>query len=74
MRIVVSGVVDRVAADSVAAAVREGLESSPRVEVDIRAVCRWEDDSLSEIAACTRLGTGVEFRVDGRRAGRAPRR
>jgi len=71
IRIVVSGVVDRAAAGTVTDAVRASLESSPRVEVDIRAVHRWEDGSLSAVAACTRLGAGVEFRVDGRRHGRS---
>lgn len=70
LRIVVSGVVDRETAGTVADAVREGLESAPRVEVDIRAVDRWEDDSLRDLAACTLLGDGVEFLVEGRRSGR----
>lgn len=69
VRIVVAGVVDRATAGTVADAVRQGLETSPRVEVDIRAVRRWEDDSLGEVAACTRLGDGVEFLVEGRRGG-----
>jgi hypothetical protein len=70
VRIVVSGVVDREKAGTVADAVRHGLETAPRVEVDIRAVDRWEDDSLRDLAACTCLGDGVEFLVEGRRGGR----
>lgn len=69
VRIVVSGVVDRARAEDLADAVRHGLETAPRVEVDIRAVDRWEDDALGDLAACTRLGDGVEFLAEGRRAG-----
>jgi hypothetical protein len=71
VRIVVSGVVDRETAGTVADAVRQGLETAPRVEVDIRAVDRWEDDSLRDLAACTLLGDGVEFLVEGRRSSRS---
>ena len=71
VRIVVTGVVDRETVDTVADAVRQGLETAPRVEVDIRAVDRWVDDSLRDLAACTQLGDGVEFLVEGRRGGRA---
>ena len=74
VRIVVSGVVDRAAAGTVTDAVRASLESARRVQVDIRAVQRWEDGSLSAVAACTRLGAGIEFRVDGRRDDRSRER
>ena len=65
--IVLAGVVDAATAASVADAVRDGLTSGPVVQVDIRGVHRWEDDALGTLAACTRMGAGVEFRVDGRR-------
>lgn len=70
VRIVVSGVVDRDAVGTVQHAIREGLCSGPHVEVDVRAVERWEDDSLGSLADCARIGAGVEFRMEGK--GRTP--
>lgn len=67
VRIVVSGRVDRATAETVADAVRRGLECATRVEVDLRRVDRWEGGALSGMAACTRLGEGVELIVEGRR-------
>lgn len=69
VRIVVTGVVDRAAAGSLADEVRRGLATEHRVEVDIRGVDRWESGALRDLAACTRWG-GVEFLAEGRR--RAP--
>jgi hypothetical protein len=69
-RIVLSGVVDRAMAVRVEAAVRTGLRSGPKVEVDMRNVERWEDDALGSVADCARLGNGVEFLMAGK--GRVP--
>jgi hypothetical protein len=66
-RIVVSGTVDRAAVGTVADAVRGELERSAGVEVDVRAVERWEDDALGALASCARIGDGVEILMEGRR-------
>jgi hypothetical protein len=70
VQIVVSGVVDRDTMGTVEHAIRAGLCTGPRVEVDVRAVERWEDDALGSLAGFARIGTGVEFRMEGK--GRAP--
>jgi hypothetical protein len=66
VRIVISGVLDRAAVGTVEDAVRAGLRAGPRVEVDVRAVERWVDDALGSLADCARLGTGVEFLMEGK--------
>lgn len=70
VRIVLTGVVDRAAVGSVETAVRNGLRSGPRVDVDLRDVEAWEDDALRHVAGCARLGDGVEFLMAGK--GRTP--
>lgn len=69
-RIVVSGVVDAAAVDTVTDAVRGVLEHDPGVELDIRGVEHWVDDALRDLAACAQLGP-VEILAAGRR--RRPR-
>jgi hypothetical protein len=64
-RIVLAGVVDRATVGSVTDEVRTVLAQAPRVEVDVTGVDRWEPDALSELAACARLGAGIEIRMEG---------
>jgi len=66
-RITLSGVVDRATVGGVERAVRDGLRTGPRVDVDLRDVEGWEDDALRRVAECARLGVGVEFLVAGKR-------
>lgn len=66
LRIVLDGVVDRATVGTVAEEVRTVIAHTPHVEVDVTGVDRWENDALNELAACARIGPGIEILMGGR--------